>query len=243
MKFSWSIKSYQSLPSTQDAIKKLVENDPYVSEGMLIQAIEQTSGYGRYGRTWKGGQGSLMLSLLLTPNSPRGQIATLSLITGLALIETIKSFINSDQIILKWPNDVLINNKKCAGILIESITSADNRQFVIVGMGVNISSAPIDGASYINEYAKTPVDITQLRDFFLNHLESKYYKWQEHGFSAFREEYLNETYDRDTVVGVKLNQKMIKGAFKDIDNDGNLLILCKETQKVQKITSGDVFLV
>lgn len=214
-----------------------------MSEGTVIQALEQTSGYGRYGRTWNGGQGNLMLSLLLKPILPKGQIATLSLITGLALIGSIKNFIDGDQLILKWPNDILINNNKCAGILIESISSTDKAPYVIVGVGVNISSAPIDDASYINEHTQAPVDINQLKDLFLSNLESKYHKWQKHGFSAFREDYLNETYNRGTVIGVKLNQKVVTGAFKDIDSDGNLLILCKETQKLQKITSGEVFLV
>ncbi|MCK5373985.1 MAG: biotin--[acetyl-CoA-carboxylase] ligase [Alphaproteobacteria bacterium] len=247
----WSIVTHETLPSTQDKIKEMITSGN-AKEGLLIHALKQTNGHGRHGRKWEEGSGNLYFSFLLQPDIKLAQSVTLSLVTGIALTRTIKDILkikNNDDIILKWPNDIMLNKGKCAGILVEnaSVPASDihtNRQNIIIGIGVNITTSPMDGAISLSEYKKnTTVTAENFLNHFTRHFEDIYKLWLEKGFHAFRAEFIDLTYEKNTPMRVKLPQNTIEGSFQDVDEWGNLLILCKDSQKLQKITVGDVFLV
>lgn len=236
----WSIQTHKSLVSTQDTLKALIDKGE-AEEGTLIHAIEQTGGYGRHGRKWECGSGNLSFSFMLSPRANRLQSTSLSLVTGIALVRAIQDAlgITNDDVILKWPNDVMIKGKKCAGILLETM-----KQNVIIGTGVNISSSPIEEAVSLSDYNKN-ITLTPeaLLSRFLEVFEDIYPLWQEQGFVVFKPEFMKLSYKKGTPVHVKLPDNTVEGLFQDVDEQGNMLILCKDTQKLQKITAGDVFLV
>lgn len=238
MSIEWSINTHKSLPSTQDALKRSVHETPDLQEGYAVLAEEQTNGYGRHGRTWKGAEGNLYLSFLLRPSKTIVKPAQIALVCGLALAQAIRnSTARFDDLILKWPNDILINNKKCAGILIEGVDDG-----FIVGMGVNINSKPFDDASYVNEYTNSTMTVETFCWAFLEIFDEFYTDWLNKGFSSFRDMFITRTYPKGTHIGVNIDKHRVTGKFDDIDKDGSLILLCDETGNLRKITSGDVFL-
>ena len=120
----WEIKQFNSLASTN-----ITARDYPV--GSIIIAETQTAGRGRYGRIWQSPRGNLYVSFVFESNPMRDKY--LSFLTGLALAESLPEF----NVRLKWPNDVLLEGKKVAGILLE--TTGDK---IIVGIGVNLVSSP-----------------------------------------------------------------------------------------------------
>src|SRR5258708_29225445 len=111
---------FPSLASTNDTAKELAESGR--PEGTCTIADEQTRGRGRQGRTWHSPPGeALYLSLLLRPTLPPEKLQLLTLVSAIAAAETANDFANNDSIVdIKWPNDLLINDKKVCGILVES---------------------------------------------------------------------------------------------------------------------------
>src|SRR6185436_13795822 len=111
-----------------------------------VWADEQTAGRGRRGRTWLSPPGNLYLSLVLRPNDPPARAAQLGFVAALGLGDALAGLAGPRlQPRYKWPNDLLVNGKKLAGILLESENAAADRvDFVVIGIGVNIAVAPDD---------------------------------------------------------------------------------------------------
>ena len=103
----------------------------------LVTANHQTAGKGRLGRKWEDDSSSLLFSILLKDNLEDKNISLLSLLSGECLFQTLKDYGIDSKI--KWPNDVLINDKKCAGILLESIFE-ERLEALIIGIGININN-------------------------------------------------------------------------------------------------------
>lgn len=130
-------KNYDSLASTNDKAKQLINE--YCPEGTVVCAFEQTDGRGRSGRVWEGENGKCVFSsLVLYPNLPQDYIPCLTLVTALAVRKAIKIYSGIDARI-KWPNDIVINDKKVCGILTERIF-VGGRSAVVIGVGVNVNN-------------------------------------------------------------------------------------------------------
>lgn len=240
MSIDWQIKTFGTLASTQNTLKEMISGPSEVKEGTVILARLQKNGYGRHNRKWQGEEGNLSISFLVTPPKKQSPAAQISIITGISLIKTIKSFIDTPDLKLKWPNDVMINNKKCAGILVESTGNKTNAN-MIIGLGVNIANAPLAISSALNEYVSKDIEVNEFTNKFLNTFSEDYTRWNKEGFKPFKDQFITHTYNRKTAISVNVGSKQITGAFIDIDNDGNLEIMCNKTQSIQKITSGEVF--
>lgn len=127
------ILDFEEVDSTNECLKRDYEK---LSEGTVITALHQTKGKGRLGREWKDDSKSLVFSLLLKQNIDPERIALLPLLTGCALYNTLKKF--NLEASLKWPNDVLLEGKKCCGILLEAITK-EKVEALILGIGLNLN--------------------------------------------------------------------------------------------------------
>ena len=141
----YHLLSYDVLDSTNEEAKRLAGGG--ASHGAVIWAREQTAGKGRMGREWESLEGNLFVSVLLSPECELPECSQLSFVAAVAASDTLLPIIpNEGQVECKWPNDILLEGKKLGGILLESFTTMDesgeDRQWVVVGVGINVDSYP-----------------------------------------------------------------------------------------------------
>lgn len=240
----FSVQEFEQISSTQDIIKERLQ-DVYnpAPEGLVICAKYQTKGRGRHGRQWINSDGNLYFSLLLKPKCDVKYIGCISTFIGLAIVKACHNFIrNSDNMILKWPNDILIDQKKCCGILIESDGVHNNLiENIIIGIGLNISSSPSDDFTYLQHHTDAKLDRQIILNEILKSIYRYYTQFSKNGFTDIKKEYQTYSFENDKKMCVKIGQNTVYGGFNGIDDYGNLLLkLNNEEQKI--IHSGDVFI-
>lgn len=229
----FDIRYYDSVGSTMDIARDEAMNG--AAEGLVIQAGEQVTGRGRRGNQWASPKGNLYQSILLRPKASREQWGQLSFVVAVALaIGTLKCECPQGTVIeLKWPNDVMVNGQKLAGILIEA-----GDDYVIVGTGVNIAHAPEDRAKIQDLF---DYSVNDFRDVFLSTLNTYYDQWQTEGFKPIQSLWLERAYRLGEPIQARLPNMIYEGVFEDIDSDGNLL-LREESGSLRKINSGEIIM-
>lgn len=237
MSIEWNIETHQKLKSTQDIIRGMGEAT--APEGMVVTAEEQTAGHGRHGRPWVSEKGNLYLSVLLRPPCKVQDIGQLAIVAGLTVAKTIDQYVQSP--VIKWPNDVLIQDKKCAGILLETGLSESNAlKYVVLGVGINVVSAPEEGTCLKDHTKKVP-KLEALRDEFLEELNTCYSVWIQDGMGKVKEKWLDMAHSKGTPVTVKIGERVESGKFHDIDEQGSLLLTDDEL-RLKTITAGEVYI-
>ncbi len=127
-----------SIDSTNNYAMRLIDADT-AQAGLTITATEQTSGKGQRGRHWAGMPGqSLLMSLVVTPQQPLEQQFVFSAAVAVAVAEVLDALYEGWNVKIKWPNDIIVNDKKAGGILIENILRGSNWLYSIVGLGLNV---------------------------------------------------------------------------------------------------------
>jgi BirA family biotin operon repressor/biotin-[acetyl-CoA-carboxylase] ligase len=201
-----------------------------ISDHEIILAKKQNAGRGRMNRDWISPEGNLYFSLILKPKIDLAKISQLSFL-AIAALNLI--FRNSSA---KWPNDLLIAEKKVAGILLESQINEKNCQFVVLGIGVNLVSNPIQTIFPAGNLKDFGIEISpqELLKKFLDEFENLYQNWLDFGFAKARKIWMNHAYRLN--LEVKCNDEI--GVFLGIDEEGNLLL--KKDDKISKISVADV---
>ncbi|MFC3179970.1 biotin--[acetyl-CoA-carboxylase] ligase [Cypionkella sinensis] len=194
--------------------------------------LEQSAGRGRRARPWASPRGNFYGTLLLHPTEPPEVIALRSFAASLALRDAFVSLTGlPGAFSLKWPNDVLLNGGKVAGILLESSARAGGFDLAI-GIGVNLIGAP--DVSAVEPGAVLPVSLlgeTGLRvtpEAFLDALAPAYVAWEaafvNHGFAALRAEWLTHAARLGEVIRARTGTQTREGTFETIDPAGNLIL-------------------
>lgn len=136
MNAMFNVQHHERIGSTNDEARRLAAAG--APHGTVVHADEQAAGRGRFGRTWFSPPGNLYLSVLLRLDLPPERVSELSFVTALTVADAIDALLpKQSKSTLKWPNDVLVNDGKIAGILVESVDGAQ-----IIGIGVNVLEAP-----------------------------------------------------------------------------------------------------
>ncbi|MEM2211210.1 MAG: biotin--[acetyl-CoA-carboxylase] ligase [Nitrososphaerales archaeon] len=221
---------YEFIDSTNDVAKDLM------GHGLLVIAEKQKRGKGRRGRLWISPYGGLWFSLVMKLNRNRYPIPLYNLMVGVAVARVIKKL--GLDVCLKWPNDVIINNKKVCGILSEVI-----KDRIVIGIGINVNvdiqEFPIDlrssVTSLMNELGNE-VDREELLVNIIKEIENMYLKFDKNEILKSWKA-LDMTLNK--YVRVLLNNKVIEGLAIDIDNDGALLIITSNNE-LMKFYSCDV---
>ena len=233
---------HATLGSTNDAAKALARAG--APDGTLVWADEQEAGRGRRGRQWLSPPGNLYLSLVLRPDAAPSRAAQLGFVAALGLGDALRP-LGAPALLLryKWPNDLLLNGRKLAGILLESETSArESVDFVVVGIGVNIVSAPEDvefPATSLAAEGVTGVTPALLLEGFIRHFASWAGRWRLEGFRPVRAAWLSAASGLGERVRVRLERKTLCGRFHDLDDDGALVLEGAEGRR--RIAAGEVF--
>lgn len=215
-------------------------------EGEIVIAESQTEGKGRMGRSWISPPNlNLYLSVILRPKLPPLHAPQITLMSAVALAETVQSFVPFPPEI-KWPNDVMVEGKKMAGILTESSCSPDSILFVVLGIGVNLNfprelmpESIREGATSVMMLAQRPVDRTAFALQLIQNLDRCYGDLEDRGFPFIAERWGSFFRLRGKRVRVEMFDRPILGKALGIDGDGALL-LEDDTGTQQRIIAGDV---
>jgi len=246
--------AHEMIGSTSaEAMRLRREGDP----GRLwVVAREQTAGHGRRGRPWQTPAGNLAASLLAPMADGAGTTATLGFAAGLALDAAIRAtapkvVVNvaldeagegRDRLRLKWPNDVLVDGAKVAGILLEAVSGGGSPQAVVVGIGVNVLHAP-KGVPYpatslaaCGATVEPEALFTALAEAWVEAAEL----WASPGgFSRLRDHWLARAAGLGNPIAVRMGDEVFRGTFETIDDEGRLIVRTADGT-IRPISAGDV---
>jgi len=215
-------------------------------EGTLVIAETQTGGKGRMGRTWHSPPGTgIYLSIILRPGIVPAGANKITLMTAVAAAEAVKKFC-PDGLMIKWPNDILINGKKAAGILTTMDTSGDSVHYVIVGIGINVNAGPESFPGDLRDIATSlfmetgmPVRREILVREFLESFECFYRILLEGDFRVIREIWKEQSNIMGKEVTAEVRDCTVSGKAVDLDDEGFLLVR-DAAGGLHRIISGDI---
>ncbi|MBC8311836.1 MAG: biotin--[acetyl-CoA-carboxylase] ligase [Candidatus Marinimicrobia bacterium] len=232
--FGHEIEYFTFTDSTNEDVWDALADD--IDEGFLVITDHQKNGRGRRGNRWLSEPGSsLTFSFLIKPKLPLEKIGLLSLLTGVAVVEGISQFAQLDCK-LKWPNDIILNNKKVGGILAES-KLIDNEIYVVMGVGLNVNEQELPPeispfSSTLRCEKESPIQREPLLAFILNAFESMYNNKDSEWINAWNSHCIHLNSD----VKFHHGNDTIQGTFLEIDNMGQASLNINGS--VQKFSSG-----
>ncbi len=221
---------------------------PTLSGPEWILGLTQTAARGRRGRPWAMPEGNFAATLVLPISEAPGHAALRSFVAALALREAfVAATGREDAFALKWPNDVLMQGGKIAGILLESAGTGQAISHLAIGIGVNLAAAP--AASEVEPGAVPPVALkTSLGtvispEAFLNLLAMAYARFEDqfrtYGFAPIRTAWMQHAARLGEVITARTTRDETTGTFAEVDGEGNLVL---ETAKGRvAIAAADVF--
>lgn len=230
--------------STNNLAKQLANED--CCEWTVVTCNEQTGGKGRLGRQWLQAQKEgVYMSVVLRPELVPQQAPMLTLVTGISVCEAVNE-LTGLKAGIKWPNDIVLNEKKVCGILTEMSAEADKVNYVVVGIGVNVNQSSFpneikDKATSIYMESKKNYRRKALICCIINKLEKNYKIFCSNGFSDLRQCYLDKCININKYVCAKKNNQTIEGVAVDITCDGEIVIKTAENELIN-IASGEVSL-
>jgi BirA family biotin operon repressor/biotin-[acetyl-CoA-carboxylase] ligase len=220
--FITAIRAYQRVGSTMDLAHAAAESG--APEGTLVWAARQDRGRGRQGRAWESPEGGVYCSLIVRPKHSADEVPQLSLVTGMAVAEAIRDATTRLPSI-RWPNDVLMNNRKVAGILVEARASG-----VVVGIGINVTTKrealPASATSLEAEMLPEtrPPDPYRLTGALCRHFETWYRMWSAEGFAPIRTALRSWMSALGQPVRLAVGSQENEGTIQDLDELGRLLV-------------------
>ena len=252
----YRLRGYDSVGSTNsEATKAAAANDP---GGIWYVARQQTAGRGRRGRQWESPYGNLAATLLIVPDTDPTSSATLGFVAGVALnralacllpsgfvqngVDGTDAFGGAARIALKWPNDILADGAKLAGILLEATRQADGRHAIAIGFGVNVVAAP-RGLPYPATSLSDLGSSGSAEDVFEALSDSwveVFRLWNDgRGVADVLEQWRSAAAGIGAHVAVNQNGDVLRGIFETIDDDGRMIVRADDNRRIA-ITAGDV---
>lgn len=229
------IRRYETLDSTNEEARRLAAKGDVGP--LWIVARVQTQGRGRRGRDWVSETGNLFATHLT--HALRERAGELTFAAALATADTVAALAPSRNVQVKWPNDVLLNGRKTAGILLEAFAP----DALAIGIGINLAHCPegteFPATSIKNETGVAPTPeaaITRLAAF----MASWYERWTREGMAGLRDAWLARASHRGKTVHARLEREEITGVFDDLDPNG-ALVLRMPDGATRRIAAGDVF--
>lgn len=238
-----SIHSYDTVSSTQVVARELAGSG--AKDGTAVISDEQTEGTGRLKRKWHSpSNGGIWLSMIMRPDIPPYHAPQLTLLTAVAVVQTLNKFgVNAG---IKWPNDVLVEGRKIAGILTELHAESDQIHHVIIGIGMNINQPLESFPDELKEIAtsvliekKQRVDRSEFLQSFFKNFEDIYLLYLEKGFEPIK-----QLWEKLTItIGKKVTVQSLRGSLTGLAtgiNDDGVLIIMDDEQKSHLVYSGDI---
>ncbi len=218
-------------------------------EGTVVIADSQDKGRGRLGRRWESPPGvNIYLSLILRPTITPSHAPHLTFISSIALVDTIKKNCPGLEPLIKWPNDIIINHRKVAGILTEMNSEMDRVIFVVIGIGINVNMSVAllpEGlrtvATSLREEMGETIDRNRLVIDLLKGIETSYEMYKKEGFQKILDIWRSHAYLDGRFVEVSHFSERVRGVVIGVDEDGRLLV--KDDGELIRVIAGDVSIV
>lgn len=236
------------LPRTDSTNAEALRLAPGLGGPAWVMAHDQFSGRGRRGRSWGMPRGNFAGSLVQRFDRGPAAAAQLSFVAALALYDALSDACGpSARLAIKWPNDVLLNGGKVAGILLESACNPSGVLTVVVGIGVNLAAVP--EAAVLEARAVPPVSVRDASghivapEEFLELLATAFARWQQqfdtYGFAPIRNAWLARAARLGEVIIARVGGQEHEGVFQGIDDSGALILHSAAGQRI--IPAADVF--
>jgi len=199
-----------------------------LSEGAVVITSNQTAGRGQRGNVWETTEGmNLTFSVLLKPGFlPVKSQFYITIVTSMAIVDFLKEqSVTSTKI--KWPNDILVGQKKICGILIENAVQRDSIQQSIVGIGVNINQKEfaVQTATSLSLVAKTDFDLNQMLNLLLEKFERRYLQLRSGKLTELKKEYLDNLFGFRSLGSFISDGRRFEGTIDDVGENGELILL------------------
>lgn len=216
-----------------------------INEGTIIIAERQSAGKGRWGRRWFSPVGGIWLSIILYPQLSPSYIPRITLMTAVAIVKAMERCAQIKAQI-KWPNDILINEKKVCGILTEMSAELDMINWIVVGIGINanINQGEFpedikDNSVSLKEILGKKISRVSLVQILLEEFEKYYERLKRREFSSILKEWKLYSHALRRKIKINMGEKIITGEAIDINEEG-ALILKKEDGELLEIISGTI---
>lgn len=210
-----------------------------------IMARRQSRARGRQGRGWLMPEGNLAATLVYRPEASPSEAARRSFLAANALFEALAIYVDRTELELKWPNDVLLNGGKVAGILLESMGGGPYVDWLAVGVGVNLVAAPPDeeGMTFrpvsVFQQGGDPVTADDFLETLADAFATQEMKLEALGFGRIREDWLRHAAKLGEVITARTSEETVEGVFETIDEAGNLVLQTPQGPRV--IPAADVY--
>jgi len=240
------IRVFEETTSTNDIVEKLARDR--VKEGVVVFAESQSKGRGRLGRKWVSpARKGLWFSVLLRPELPPQHATRLTVASATALRRAIQNETGL-QAEIKWPNDILVNGKKVAGILTEMNTEPDRVKYIILGIGVDVNLNPGDFPPDLRRVASSlraelgkPLVRADLAVAILKELDADYARINTEEFPALADEWEAHGTTIGQTVVIRIGDREVLGRAESLGEDGAMLVRT-EHGHLERVVSGDVTL-
>jgi len=214
---------------------------------LWVWSARQSKGRGRGGREWISRPGNLFASLLISVNCPARIAVQLALVAGIVAHDTISKLIayeDRSELMLKWPNDILLSGKKLAGLLLENVGSkAENQSIVVIGTGINLASHPEDlpqPAASLGAYGTTVAPAEAL-EVLAATTHEWLARWGDGScFPTIRRAWLDRAGPTGRPLRVRIDGEETDGVYEGLDADGALRLMTQDGLE-HRIAAGDVF--
>ncbi|MDO8607220.1 MAG: biotin--[acetyl-CoA-carboxylase] ligase [Phaeospirillum sp.] len=225
--------------STNDEARRRV-SEGTAADLLVIMAETQTAGRGRRGREWRSPAGNLHASILIRLDRGLAESAQIGFVAALALVEGLGELAPDADFRCKWPNDVLCNGKKIAGMLLA--TAGDG--WLVLGLGVDVAQAPPPGEALYAAIALAELgwngETATVLAAFCRRFGPWLEQWRAAGFAPVRRAWLERSRGLGDQAVVRLESETLTGRFTGLDHDGALM-LDQGEGGVRRILAGDVF--
>ena len=236
------IHYFNEVDSTNNVAKELAKKE--ADEGTIVIAESQSMGRGRRGKKWISPEGGIWMSIILRPEIDPAKAPQLTLVTGVAVAETLKNECGLD-VGIKWPNDILVGEKKVCGILTEAQANMEKVKYLIVGIGIDLNidvelfpPKLREGATSLKVELEKEIHSAELIQKFLLNFEHRYNEFKDGKFPEILKEWRMFSKTIGNYVEVHKRGRTVKGEAVGINKDG-VLILELEDGSLTKVISGE----
>jgi BirA family biotin operon repressor/biotin-[acetyl-CoA-carboxylase] ligase len=235
----WNILYFPEVSSTMDVARDQAKK--HCPDFTAVIAGRQTKGRGRLNRRWLSDDGGLYFTMVLRPPIPLQLSFKVSFLASLTLAKVIRKTLQIDAMV-KWPNDIMVDERKISGMLVELEAEADRVFFIALGMGINVNNDPSEAESGASSLKKIMGREVSKKDLLARFLKEFRHWMKKADFDHVISEWKKHTVTLGRHVRIVTQQTESEGLAVDVDENGALVLEMANGER-KKIIYGDCFLV